>query len=214
MLQYITDNKSSRKVEDQVKEVLEAGCTWIEIDTDGITDDRVTEIVTAVMPLCIEKEAFLVLKDKVDLAKEINVGGVVLSQGSAFPSQARTQLGAAAVVGVEVSTTGQIAALTGLDVDFVMFSPYKVPAESESKPLGIDTIKELCAYMETSGSELPRVAAGGVAFEDIKPLMEAGCNGVAMSESIADAADIAEATRDANNVLKLYEKKEEEALDS
>lgn len=212
MLQYITDNKCSRTVEDQIKDVLEAGGKWIEIDTDGISDIRVKEIVTAVMPLCIEKEAFLVLKDKVDLAKEINVGGVVLSQGSDFPSHARASLGAAAVIGVMVNSTSQIAALNGLDVDFVMFAPYKAIPGCDAQPLGIDVIKELCAYMETSGSELPRVAAGGVAFEDIKPLMEAGCNGVAMSESLADAPDLKEAVEDAINLLKVFEKKEEDNI--
>lgn len=213
MLQYITDNRSSRTVEDQVKSVLEAGCGWIEIDTDGISDDRIREIVSAIMPLCIEKEAFLVLKDKVELAKEVNVGGVVLSQGSEFPSHARASLGAAAVVGVEVTSTAQIAALTGLDVDYVLFTPYKSTGDNGGKALGVDMIKQLCAYMETAGSELPRVAAGGVGFEDIKALMEAGCNGLAMSEAIADAPDMKTAAQDAISALKIYEKKEEEALE-
>lgn len=213
MLQYITDNKSSLSVEEQATRVLNAGCTWIEIDTKGISDDRIREIVKSIMPLCLEKEAFLVLRDKVELAKEINVGGVVLSQGTEFPSHARTRLGAAAVVGVEVSNTGQIAALTGLDVDFVMFYPYKTYDGDIDKPLGIDAIKEMCGYMESAGSELPRVAAGGVAFEDIKSLMEAGCNGVAMSESLANSSDIEKATKDAVALLKVYERKEEEAAD-
>lgn len=212
MLQYITDNQSPLSAEEQIKDVLEAGCGWIEIDTDGISDERVKEIAGSVMPLCIEKEAFLVVKDKVELAKEINVGGVVLSKGGEFPSHARARLGAAAVIGVEVSTTGDIAALRGLDVDFVMFAPYKTSGADEAAPLGIDTIKELCGYMESAGSELPRVAAGGVGYADIAPLMEAGCNGVAMSESLAEAPDIKAATKDAISLLKTYEKKEEEAL--
>ncbi len=204
MLQYITDNKSSRSVEDQIKEVLDAGCIWIEIDTNGIADDRIKEIVNNVMRLCIEKEAFLILRDKVELAKKINVGGVILSQGSEFPSHARAYLGAAAVVGVEVSTTDQIAALTGLDVDFVMFYPYKSNDESKAESLGINTINKLCKYMESKGSELPRVAAGGVSSDDIPSLMEAGCNGVAMSEFLADSSDIKEATQNAISILKTF----------
>lgn len=209
MLQYITDSNSHRSVEDQIKEVLASGGNWITIDPAGMTDDRIKALVEKIMPLCLEKEAFLLIKDKVDLAKEMNIGGVVLSQGSGeFPSHARMALGAAAVVGVEVATTDQIAALQGLDVDYVVMTPYKC----DGNALGIDGIKKLCSYMEEKEMELPRVAAGGVAYEDIAPLMEAGCNGVAMSESIADASDIAGETEKAIILLKKFEKEEEASI--
>lgn len=206
MLQYITDNAAKRSVEEQINDVLAAGCNWITIDTAGMSDDKVKALVEKVMPACLEKQAFLILKDRVDLAKEINVGGVVLSQESGeFPSHARMTLGAAAVVGVEVKTTDQIAKLQGLDVDYVVMTPYKT--------LGIDTIKSLCKYMEDKELELPRVAAGGVTYDDIASLMDAGCNGVAMSEALADASDIAAETEKAISLLKKYEEKELAKLD-
>ncbi len=214
MLQYVTDSSAKRSVEDQIKEVLAAGCGWITIDPTGMTDEEIKAVVDKVMPECIEKQAFLILKDKVQLAKEINVGGVVLSQGSEFPSHARMTLGAAAVIGVEVSTTDQISALQGLDVDYIVMTPYKNSGNSESKPLGIEMIKELCSFMENKQLELPRVAAGGVAYDDIASLMDAGCNGVAMSESLADAADLATETEKAIALLKKYEEREQAKLNN
>ncbi len=205
MLQYITDNAAKRSVEDQIKEVLAAGGNWITIDPARMSDEEVKALVEKVMPACLEKQAFLILKDKVELAKEINMGGVQLSQGSEFPSHARMALGAAAVVGVEVSTKDQIAALQGLDVDYVVMTPYK----NGENALGVDGIKELCQYMEDKQMELPRVAAGGITYDDIAPLMDAGCNGVAMSEALANAADITTETEKANALLKKYEEAEQ-----
>ncbi len=213
MLQYITDASAQRSVEDQIKEVLASGCGWITIDPAGMTDDEIKSVVEKVMPECIEKQAFLIMKDKVQLAKDLNVGGVVLSQGSEFPSHARMTLGAAAVIGVEVATTDQIAALQGLDVDYVVMKPYKADS-SDAKALGIDGVKELCSYMEGKELELPRVAAGGVAYDDIAPLMDAGCNGVAMSESLADSFDIEGDTKKAIELLKKYEEREQAKLNS
>lgn len=211
MLQYITDSTSKRSVEDQIKEVLAAGGNWITIDPSGMTDEQIKALVEKIMPSCLEKEAFLLIKDKVELAKEMNIGGVVLSQGSGeFPSHARMTLGAAAVIGVEVANTDQISKLQGLDVDYVVMTPFK----ADGNALGVDGIKSICSYMEEKGMELPRVAAGGVNYDDISPLMEAGCNGVAMSESIADAADIAAETEKAIALLKKYEKAEEAALNN
>ncbi len=203
MLQYITDNSAKRSVEDQIKDVLAAGCTWITIDPAGMSDEDVKALVEKIMPACLEKQAFLILKDRVALAKEINVGGVVLSQESETPSQARLTLGAAAVVGVDVENTQQIDRLIGLDVDYVVM-PFKT--------LGTEGIKSLCKYMEDKQMELPRVAAGSVTYDDIAPLMDAGCNGVAMSEALADADDIAAETQKANALLKKYEEKEREEI--
>lgn len=203
MLQYITDASARRSVEDQIKEVLAAGCNWITIDPSGMSDDEVRTLVEKIMPACLDKQAFLLIKDKVDLAKECNVGGTVLSPGGDTPSQARMALGAEAVIGVEVATTQDIDRLIGLDMDYVVM-PYK--------KLGLEGVKSLCSYMEEKEMELPRVAAEGVGYDDIAPLMDAGCNGVAMSEALADADDIAAETKKALCLLKEYEKKEQAKL--
>lgn len=206
MLQYITDASAKRSVEDQIKDVLGAGCNWITIDPEGMSDDEVKTLVEKIMPACLEKQAFLLIKDRVALAKECNVGGTVLSQDNGdTPSYARTVLGAAAVIGVEVANTQQIDRLTGLDMDYVVM-PYQT--------LGIDGVKDLCQYMEQKEMELPRVAGVGVSYDDIPLLMDAGCNGVAMREALAEADDIAAETKKALILLKEYEKKELAKLDS
>ena len=205
MLQYVTDANAKRSVEDQIKDVLAAGCNWITIDPSGMSDDEVKSLVEKIMPACLEKQAFLLIKDRVQLAKECNVGGTVLSQEGVTPSQARMDLGAAAVIGVEVENTQQIDRLVGLDMDYVVM-PYKT--------LGLDGVKDLCQYMQQKEMELPRVAGIGVGYDDIAPLMDAGCNGVAMSEALADAPDIAYETRKALSLLKVYEEKEQARLNS
>lgn len=200
MLQYVTDAAAKRSVEDQIKDVLEAGGNWITIDPAGMSDDEVKSLVEKIMPACLEKQAFLLIKDKTDLAKATNVGGVVLGQESDTPSHARMELGAAAVIGVEVASTQQIDRLIGLDVDYVVM-PFKT--------IGLDGVKSLCRYMEQKEMELPRVAGAGVTYDDIAPLMDAGCNGVAMSDALVNADDMTSETEKAIALLKKYEEKEQ-----
>lgn len=203
MLQFVTDSSAKRSVEDQIKDVLGAGCNWITIDPAGMSDDEVKDLVGKIMPLCLEKQAFLLIKDKTDLAKATNVGGTVVGQDGDTPSQARMTLGAAAVIGVEVENTQQIDRLIGLDTDYVVFPFSKI---------GLDGVKSLCRYMEDKEMELPRVASHGVGYDDIAPLMDAGCNGVAMSEALAEADDITAETKKAISLLKVYEEKEQARL--
>lgn len=214
MLQYITSNTSRRTVAEQVKEVLSAGGNWIQVSTDGLSDDEIKAIVETIMPECLETQAFLILRDRIELAKELNVGGVVVSRSSQGPSYARTHLGAAAVVGVEANTTDQIEAIKALDVDYIALRPFAEIPGCEDAPLGVAKISDICKYMESKEILIPRVATGGVRYEDIASLMDAGCNGVAMSEALADATDIADATARAIALLSQYEKKEQETLDS
>ena len=168
-----------------------------------MSDDEIKALVEKIMPACLERQAFLLIKDKTDLAKEMNIGGVVLSQDGDTPSQARMTLGAAAVIGVEVENSQQIDRLIGLDMDYVVF-PYS--------KIGLEGVKNLCQYMEQKEMELPRVASYGVGYDDIAPLMDAGCNGVAMSEALANADDIAAETGKAIALLKEYEEKEQAKL--
>lgn len=212
MLQFITDSKSRRSVEEQVREVLSAGCRWIQLTVDGIPEHEVRRIVEKIMPCCMEHQAFLTFRNHVALAKAINVGGVIVNPADEFPSNARETLGAAAIVGVEVHDADKIASLTGLDIDYVSLRPFKATAGCGIAPIGLTGITQLCHQLDKYNSELPRVASGGVCYDDIAPLMDAGCNGVAMSGALANAADIAAETCRCIDILKIYEKREQDKL--
>ena len=55
--------------------------------------------------------------------------------------------------------------------------------------------------MDEKGIEIARVAVGGIGADDILPLMACRVNGVAVSGAIANAADIAAATREMTGLL-------------
>ena len=89
MLQYITNTDCPVSVPDQVKGVLEGGCRWIQIRMKEASDDEIKSVVEIVKPLCLEKDAFLLLDDRVELAKTLDVGGVHLGKTDMLPSKAR-----------------------------------------------------------------------------------------------------------------------------
>lgn len=197
MLQYITDNNSKVPVAKQISDVIRGGCKWVQISTKGLDDEKIKEIVEAVKPECIEKEIFLLLNSRVDLAKELNVGGVYLEEGDEPCSHARMVLGPAAVIGVAASSMADVLKVSALDIDYFGLQPFKVTPEEESegkKPLGIEGIKEICDEMERQEINIPRVAAGCISLSDVAPLTSAGVNGVAVSNAISCADDIVKQT--------------------
>ena len=203
MLQYVTNIKSNIPVTDQVFKVIEGGCRWVLIDMDGASDDEVRNVVEAIKPKCIEKEVFLLLKSRVELAKELNVGGVHLAKGDMPSSKARMILGPAAVIGVTANNMTDILAVSNLDIDYYAIGPFAgSDALSEDiKPLGISGIRDICFGMEEKEINIAHVAFGGIKSDDVLSLLEAGVNGVAVSDAIAFSEDIVKETEKFVSIL-------------
>ncbi len=192
MLQYVTDINSPVPVDKQVFDVIEGGCRWVEIRMDGATDDQIREVVEKIKPVCIEKEVFLIMYNRVDLAKEFNMGGVHLEKGGTPVSKARMDLGPAAVIGLSVNTMADVFAVSALDIDYFAITPFAVENASESdvKPLGVEGTAAICNAMLENNITIAHVAAGGITLADIPELMKTGVNGVEVSTAISRADDI------------------------
>ncbi|MBD5189487.1 MAG: thiamine phosphate synthase [Bacteroidales bacterium] len=213
MLQFITNEKSPVSVVDQIKGFIKGGGRWVQVRMDDASDEEITKVVEEIKPLCLEVQAFLLLHNRVELAKTLDVGGVHLEKTSILPSKARLELGPAAVIGVTANTIDDIKAVRSLDVDYITIGPYK---ESDlfdkSLPvLGLDGIKDLDSDMQKLEINIAHVAAGSVSKNDVKSLLEAGVNGIAVSKDIAFAADVKKETEEFLDILKPFEKFSDEA---
>lgn len=197
MLQFITNTKAPTPVIEQVFAVIDGGCRWIQIRMKDASDEEIKNVVEAVKHKCIETGSFLLLNDRVELAKELNVGGVHLGKEDMPVSKARMLLGPAAVIGVTANTFADVAAVSNLDIDYYGIGPYSDTDTKENLApiLGLDGIRKICFEMEEKQIQIPHVAVGGIKLNDVLPLLEAGVNGVAVSGSIAFADDISSMTR-------------------
>lgn len=206
MLQYITNTDCGVSPTEQIKGVIRGGCRWVQIRMKEATDEEIGKVVAEIKPLCIETETFLILDDRVELAKSLDVGGVHLGKTDMLPSKARMILGPAAVIGVTANTFSDITAVRSLDVDYIGIGPYR---ETKTKKnlapvLGLEGIRDLSKRMLEEEINIAHVAIGGIRKEDVMPLMETGINGIAVSGAIAFAADIEKETKEFIELLKPF----------
>ncbi len=197
MLQYITNTECGHSIEDQVKAVLAGGCRWIQLRMKDASLEEVLEMAKKIKPLTDEKEAFLIINDYVEVCRDANATGVHLGKTDTPASKARMELGPLAVIGVTANTFQDIEAVKSLDIDYIGMGPF---AETSTKKnlapvLGLDGIRALSQKMLENDINIAHVAVGGVKLEDVKPLLEAGVDGIAVSGAIAFADDMTEATR-------------------
>lgn len=191
MLQFITNTEAPISVTDQIFAVINGGCRWVQIRMKDASDDEIRKVVEAVKPTCEEKGVFLIMNDRVELAKECNVGGVHLGKDDMPPSKARMILGPAAVIGVTANTLADILAVSQLDIDYYGIGPFRETKTKDNLApvLGLEGIRKICYEMEEKQINIPHVAIGGVHLDDVLPLLEAGVNGIAVSSAIAFADD-------------------------
>ena len=207
MLQYITNTDSPVSVVDQIKGVIAGGCRWVQIRMKNASDDEIKEVVDQIKPLCIETETFLIMNDRVDLAKTLDVGGVHLGKTDMLPSKARIELGPAAVIGCTANTFEDVLAVHTLDIDYIGIGPFRYTDTKKNLApiLGIDGIKSICDQMKERQINIATVAIGGIRKEDVDALMSTGVNGIAVSGAIAFADDIKAETEEFLRILAPYE---------
>lgn len=208
MLQFITNTESITPVAEQIKGFISGGGRWVQIRMKDATDEEIAKVVEEVKPLCLETETFLLLDDRVELAKTLDVGGVHLGKEDMLPSKARMLLGPAAVIGVTANTIDDIKAVRSLDIDYIGMGPYAYTDTKKNLApvLGLEGIRTLCTEMEQLEISIGHVAVGGIRLEDVVPLMEAGVNGLAVSGAIANAPDVKRATEEFLKTLRPFQK--------
>lgn len=206
MLQYITNTECPLSVQEQVKAVLDGGCRWVQIRMKDASDDEVRKVVKDVKPMCDAVEAFLILNDRVELAKELEVSGVHLGKKDMLPSKARGYLGAGFIIGVTANTFDDVLEVRALDIDYIGIGPfaYTTTKKNLAPMLGIEGIKNLCEEMNNNDIEIARVPVGGIKLDDVEALMNVGANGIAVSGAIAFADDPRKETEKFIEALKPY----------
>jgi len=171
------------------------------------SDEEISKAIEEIKPMCLEKEAFLILNDRVELAKTLDVGGVHLGKMDMLPSMARSVLGPAAVIGVTANTFDDVIAVHSLDIDYIGIGPYRFTETKKNLApvLSAEGIADICKKMKEHEIDIPCVAVGGIRKEDVENLMTTGINGIAVSGAIAFADNIKTATEEFIKLLKPFE---------
>lgn len=200
MLQFITNENSSVAITKQILDAIEGGCRWVQIRLKEASDEDIRKIFFEIREKAKETMTTVIINDRVGLVKELGkdgVAGVHLGREDMPASEARLELGPDAIIGVTAHNYDEAASFKGLDIDYIGIGPY-APTDTKKNlapVLGLEGITEIILRIKDLGMEVPLVAVGGVRLEDVKPLLEVGANGIAVSGAIANADDIAEATR-------------------
>lgn len=122
MLLFIAKRYAGFELSEQAHLAIQAGCGWIQVCTEGLSEQEVRTQMSVIVGECREQGVILTIEDNAELATEMSVHGVYVSDASTNARALREKLGAEAIIGIAAASASSVGTLAALDIDYVTMS--------------------------------------------------------------------------------------------
>jgi thiamine-phosphate pyrophosphorylase len=128
-----------------------------------------------------------IVNDRCDLALAVNADGVHLGQGDLPLDLARKVLGPNKLIGISTHNPDQVREATVGKPDYLGFGPIFTPGSKQDHDpvVGLEGLRAM-----RSLTSLPVFAIGGIQVDQVREVMQAGADGVAVISAILKTPDI------------------------
>lgn len=169
-----------------VAEALAGGARVVQYRDKSSDSLRRRQEASALLLLCRRHGVPLLINDDVALAHEIGADGVHLGQGDAALTEARSLLGCQAIIGITCHDSLDLAAAAAASgADYLAFGAL---FSSSSKPAARHCPPAILT--EARRFRLPLVAIGGITPDNVRDVIAAGADAVAVIASLWQAPDV------------------------
>ncbi len=185
---YLTQDLPTRSHTEQAQMACANGANWIQYRCLSKPDDELIKEIHEVAAICDDWGATLILTSHYHLLDKVDAQGVHIEDFDADLAEIRRIIGDDKTLGASSSNTERLLAVQAVGVvDYCGYGPF---AHTLTKPnntplLGYQGYRSL----ERLRIEIPTIAVGGVTLADVKPLLDTGIYGIAVSSAINHAPD-------------------------
>lgn len=176
---------------------LDAGVRVVQVREKETSTRRRLEIALALRALTRDRDALLLVNDRLDLALAVGADGVHLGQDDLPVGTARALLGPQALIGLSISHPDHLDAPDLLEADYLgVGAVFPTSSKADAACTGLDLLAAARAR-----TALPIVAIGGITSQNAAAAMRAGAHAVAVISAVNGAPDPAAAVRRLREVV-------------
>lgn len=167
---------------EQVQKLIAGGARLIQLRDKHSAPLEFYEQAVQCVRIAHDREVSIIINDRVDIALAAKADGVHLGQDDLPPEIARVLLSENAIIGHSTHSLKQVKLAADLPIDYIAIGPiFETSTKEDPDPIvGLDGLK---AVKSTVG-DLPLVAIGGIDEMNIRNVISAGADSVAMIGSI------------------------------
>ncbi|MDY6831111.1 MAG: thiamine-phosphate kinase, partial [Thermodesulfobacteriota bacterium] len=188
---FITDDSGGPAPLEQVKAAILGGATMVQYRNKAF-DGRFFEEASAVLRLCRANRIPFIVNDDPVLARAVGADGVHVGQADGSLETARRIVGKNALVGVSVSTLGELARTPVAFCDYIGTGPvFATSTKPDASPvIGVAGLRAVI-----DRSKKPVVAIGGINAANAGLCLSAGAAGVAVITCVSRSDTPAKSAR-------------------
>jgi thiamine-phosphate pyrophosphorylase len=200
-LYVITDETiaGGRSHADIAQRALSGGADVIQLRDKGRSCAELAVVGREIAAIIRKAGAVFILNDRLDVAIACGADGVHLGRHDMLVSTAR-QLGPPSfIIGVSVGTVEEAVDAEREGADYLALSPtFSTTSKDDAGPgLGLERLREICRAVA-----IPVVAIGGINRRNVRDVIVAGADGIAVISAVVASPDITAAARELKDLVR------------
>jgi thiamine-phosphate pyrophosphorylase len=191
-LQYISQQNNLYSHIQGIREACNCGVKWVQLRIKEGSFEEKLALANQVKAICSEYHATLIINDDPALALGCNAHGVHLGKSDMPINDARNILGTDKIFGGTANTWSDIKQLAIKGANYIGLGPFQFTTTKQnlSPELGLDGYTNMITKCKQLNLQIPIIAIGGITITNIKPLMQTGIQGIAVSGLLANATNM------------------------
>lgn len=201
-LYFVTDRGlcGQKDLEEVVAQAVKGGAAYVQLREKDISTRFFVEEAIRMKKLLEPDKVPLIINDRVDVALACGAEGVHIGQEDMPYEIVRKLMGRKAIIGLSVETWEDVLASQELDVNYIGVSPvFVTPTKTDTKGAwGLDGLAKIKDF-----SRHPLVAIGGINESNVRKVVKAGADCVAVVSAICASAHLEDVAGRINKIINL-----------
>lgn len=200
-LYVITDETigSGRSHAEIARQAVLGGATIIQLRDKGRSCTELTALGREIAAITQTAGAVFIVNDRLDVAIACGADGVHLGQDDLPVSTARQLAPPGFIIGVSVGTIEEAVEAERGGADYLALSPtFSTGSKDDAGPgHGLDRLRQVCRTVR-----IPVIAIGGINRTNVRDVIAAGAEGVAVISAVVASPKIAAASREIADLVR------------
>ena len=179
-LYLITDRKASGKAPEEVTlAALKAGVRWLQYRDKERPRRDIYRVALTLRRMTADFGATFIVNDDADIALAVDADGVHLGQEDLPVKEARKVMGER-IIGISTHSLGEAKDAAAQGADYIGYGPlFRTKTKAAGEPRGVKMLREVRRHVL-----LPVVAIGGITRRNLRSVLDAGADAVAVASAI------------------------------
>ncbi len=178
---------------------IAGGADAIQIRDKACSPSELLRAARELRPVCRKSGTLFMVNDRLDVAVACGADGVHLGQDDMRAGTARQLAPPGFIIGVSVGTVGEAVEAEREGADYIALSPtFSTASKDDAGPgHGLERLREIRRAVS-----IPVVAIGGIDRQNVRDVIAAGADGIAVISAVVASPDITAAARELRDLVR------------